>query len=360
MQRLPINRRASLMLAAALALTLSASHAVAAESEPAPALEDDKYQAAFDAAIDKALAYLAGAQLSDGSFPGGMPKNNAVASLATMAFLARGYSPGLEPYGATINRSIDLVLSSQDSFGTLIGPGGGQMYAHNISTLMLSEVSGMVDPERQRKIDAVLPKAIYVILAAQQVKKGGGQQGGWRYGPNSTDSDMSHSGWAMMALRSARNNGTPVPKEAIDDAVKFILNCRYQDGGFGYQPGASSRLALSAAGLLCLELSGKHREEVTLKAGEYVFNHFQQGWNGEHFYYGIYYCAQGMYQLGEKQWEAFAPLLYEKLLRVQQPDGSWPSMPGAASEDGPGPCYRTAMATLALSVTYRQLPIYQR
>jgi hypothetical protein len=234
------------------------------------------------------------------------------------------------------------------------------MYAHNISTLMLSEVSGMVDPERQRRIDEVLPKALWVILAAQNVPKGPGNKGGWRYDPTSSDSDMSHSGWAMMALRSARNSGTAVPKEAIDDAVKYILGCRMPDGGFGYTAGGGSGLARSAAALLCLELSGKHREEVTLKAGEYVLDRFGKGWGGEHFYYGIYYCAQGLYQLGEAQWETFAPRLYETLLRVQQPDGSWGAYPGAASEDGPGACYRTAMAVLALSVSYRQLPIYQR
>ena len=42
-------------------------------------------------------------------------------------------------------------------------------------------------------------------------------QGGWRYTPNATDSDLSHSGWAFMALRSARNSGAPVPRESFGD-----------------------------------------------------------------------------------------------------------------------------------------------
>jgi len=322
--------------------------------------EDNKYEKAIDTAVESGLEYLAKNQMADGSFPG-MPKCNAVTSLAIMAFLAHGYSPGLEPYGDTINRGIDSVLNSQQPDGTLIGPGGGQMYSHNISTLMLSEVSGMVDPERQKRIDEVLPKALQVILAAQKVNKDDNNKGGWRYNPNSNDSDMSHSGWATMALRSARNNGTPVPKEAIDDAVKYIKKCGAQDGSFGYQGGGGGGLARSGAALLCLELSGNHRTEDNLKTGLYIANRFkQQNWGGEWFYYGMYYCAQGMFQLGDKEWQEFAPQLYETILKQQTPDGSWQNMGGASDENGPGPCYRTSMAILALSVTYRQLPIYQR
>ena len=65
-----------------------------------------------------------------------------------------------------------------------------------------------------------------------------------------------------------------------------------------------------------------------------------------------------MFQLGEEKWQTFAPLLYELVLSKQAADGSWAATGGP--EDGVGPCYRTAMAVLALSVSYQQLPIYQR
>jgi hypothetical protein len=95
----------------------------------------------------------------------------------------------------------------------------GRMYSHNIATLMLSEVSGMVDPERQARIDVVLPRALRIILAAQDVPKGESHAGGWRYKPTSGDSDISLAGWALASLRSSRNNGAPVPKESIEKAV---------------------------------------------------------------------------------------------------------------------------------------------
>ena len=324
-----------------------------------PQTEDEKYRRAIDAAVDAGLEYLARVQLPDGSFPG-MPMCNAVAALSVMAFLAKGHTPGHPPYGDNINRAIDFVLSTQQPDGTLIGPGGGQMYSHNIACLMLSEVSGMVDAARQERIRTVLSRALQVTLAAQKVQKPEAHRGGWRYAPNSGDSDLSHSGWAMMALRSARNAGMPVPREAVDDAVAFIKRCACPDGGFAYQPGGGSGLARAGVGLLCLELSGEHRSEMAARTAAYILQRIRQGWGGEIFYYGSYYCAQGMFQYGGREWEECAPLIYDTLLKLQAPDGSWNPMPGSPHEDGPGPAYRTAVAILALGVTYQQLPIYQR
>lgn len=315
--------------------------------------QDEKYQKSFDAAVDGALAYLAKQQLPNGSFPG--PQNPGASALCVMAFLARGYNPGLAPYGEVINRGVDYVLLSLNGEGYA----GPSMYHHCMCTLMLSEVSGMVDPERQKRVDLGLAKAVRVILAAQKVQKDAASQGGWRYNPGSNDSDLSLSGWAVMALRSARNNGAPVPKEAIDDAVKYILRCRMPDGGFGYQPNSGSGIGRTGVGLMCLELCGHHRDEITLKAGDYLMSNFPNNYDKDTtFYYALYYCSQGMFQLGEEHWEKFAPVLYDVLLKLQQTDGSWPAR--GQHEAGAGPCYSTAMAVLALSVSYRQLPIYQR
>lgn len=346
--------RAGLFLAAFVAVGLPAESRGAATAG-----EDVKYQRAFDDAVDKGLAFLARSQATDGSFGSRTP---AITALAVMAFLARGNTPGLPPYGDVINRGIDYILSQQSPRGDLM-TGGGQMYSHNISTLMLAEVSGMVDPERQARIDAVLPQALRVILAAQDVQKAEQFAGGWRYEPTSKDADISHSGWALMALRAARNNGTPVPKEAIDKAIKFILRCNVETGGFAYQPGGNPNLARSGIGILCLELAGRHRDKVTLKAGRYIADNFKEKSTRERFlsltdhaYYSLYYAAHGMYQLGGNEWETFAPVLYDTVLKMQLPDGSWP---GAAGNEKL-PQYTTSMAILALSVSYCQLPIYQR
>jgi hypothetical protein len=310
--------------------------------------EDERFRKSFDEAIDRGLASLRQKQQPNGSW-----ENHAgVTSLGVMAFLAKGYSPGLQPYGDTVNRGIDYILGLPNKNG-YINQGGGGMYTHCMAALMLSEVSGMVDPERQERIDKLLPKALELILTAQRVNKGAKMQGGWRYEPTANDSDISLSGWAFMALLAAKNSAAPVPREAIDKGLEFLVRCANADGGFGYTPGSGSGAARTGVGLLCLELSGKHRSPETLKAGQFLL---KRGWVDSHFYYGAYYAAQGMFQLGGEEWEEFAPKLYEAILAKQEADGSW----GGGGEGNAGPCYRTSMAILALSVSYRQLPIYQR
>ncbi|MDA0578740.1 MAG: terpene cyclase/mutase family protein [Verrucomicrobia bacterium] len=341
------NRR---MATAAALVWLAAAAILPAQT----VTEDDKYQRAFDEAVDRGLAFLARGQAVTGAIGNQAP---ATTSLAIMAFLARGYTPGLPPYGDVLDRAIDSVLTAQSpEWGNITG----NMYHHNISTLMLSEVSGMTDPERQRRIGEALAKAVRVTLASQAVQKDERHAGGWRYDPKAGDSDLSHSGWGMMALRSARNNGAPVPKEAVDRAARYILRCRSNEAekGFGYQAGEGTRLTCTGIGLLCLELAGYHRDEITLKAGQHLLTAFEPGKNpdfGEFRYYGYYYCANGMFQLGGEQWEQFAPRIYDAILTRQKPDGAWQ---GDGQEGDPG--YATAMAVLALSVSYRQLPIYQR
>jgi hypothetical protein len=361
------TRRLWLMwfLVAAVAMALMPASPVSADTA-SKVLE--KYQQDADKAIDKALAYLAAQQRTNGCWSNSQddlqPKNGtAAASLCVMAFLAKGHTPGVGPYGDVINRGIDFILSTQKDNGLLTtgNDANGPMYCHCISTLMLSEVSGMVDPARQKKIDAALSKAVKAILTAQQKPKGYNDIGGWRYQVDSRDSDISCTGWAVMALRSVRNNGASVPKEVIDRAVAYILRCNNRnDGGFAYQPGGDSGWGRTGTAVLCLELLGHHRERPALLGGEWILGDIrkhQRYGQGEYFAYAMYYCSQATFQLGDDYWEKFGQHMYELLLPVQRGDGSWP--PGGGNE-GENNYYPTAMAVLALSVPYRQLPIYQR
>ena len=358
---------------AAVALALAPGRSARAD-EAVAALA--KYNKPVEQAVDKALAYLAKRQHKEGYWPSGWGKNTGISSLAVMAFLAKGYTPGTGPYGAVMNKGIDFVLRCQKPNGLLAGGSshGPFGYSHAISTLMLSEVSGMVERKRQEQIDKALPHAIRLILSAQKIKKHPRHKGGWRYQATSKDADISCTGWALMSLRSARNNGTPIPKQAIDDAVKFVLGCRDASArdkpkagkkqsssgvGFCYQPGSRQPgLARTGTAVLSLELCGKHRCKEALQGGDWILAHPAKQYGANFFYYGLYYCSQGMFQLGGKHWERFAPHMYEMMLKFQRKDGSWPQ--GASNESKAGTCYATAMGVLAVTVSYRQLPIYQR
>ncbi len=272
-----------------------------------------------------------------------------------MAFLAKGHTPGNGPYGDNVNRAIEYVLSLQTPSGLINGH--GPMYTHGISTLMLSEVSGMVNPQLQARIDEALPRALRLILDAQAVSKSAASQGGWRYQPTSRDSDLSCTGWQLMALRSARNAGAAVPRESIDYAVAYVVRSFFRNGSFGYTPGRGGAFTSTGTGLLCLELCGLHGDPMTTQAGDWIVAHLPNFRSGI-FYYGLYYCSQGMFQLGGDHWHRWAVHMYEMMLPRQAADGSFPA--GSGHESTAGICYSTSMSVLALSVSYRQLPIYQR
>jgi hypothetical protein len=323
---------------------------------PALALDPvfTKYQERVEPAVENGLAFLAQAQNADGSFPGQYGKTSGVAALVGMAFLSKGHLPMGGRYAQTLNTCADYVLDNQQENGLLSPRGGGNdaMYSHNIATLFLSELSGMVDPQRQQRIDSALASALRLILDAQAIPKSVRHRGGWRYKPDSTDSDLSASGWALMALRSARLNGAPVPDASIADAVTYIKGCfNPKNGGFGYQD-ANPKDTLTGCGLLCLELTGHHGEPELLLAGDDILRNTESLGSKQHQYYANYYNAQATFQLGGKYWETYATWMYDHYLPLQDASGSWDSRDGIA--------YTTAMVILSHTVPYRQLPIYQR
>jgi len=323
----------------------------------APAQTDGNAEldARVDRSIERGLEYLASRQRANGAYTGGHGESAAIAALAGMAFLAKGYLPGEGQYGENINRALDHVLSCADNSGYFGAKENGQMYAHSIATLFLSEVSGMVDATRQAKIDAALAKAVKIILDAQAVKKSENYQGGWRYTPHSSDSDMSCSGWALMALRSCRLNGGAVPPKAISDAVAYVKRHHNKDtGSFGYQDPNGNAPTLTGAGMLCLELCGQHNDPATLRAAGYLMKNFRELPHNARCFYGLYYSAQGLFQLGGDSWKTFSTWMYETFIPLQKGDGSWDK-----GEEGSS-AYQTAMCILAFTVPYRQLPIYQR
>ncbi len=166
---------------------------------------------------------------------------------------------------------------------------------------------------------------------------------------------MSCSGWALMSLRSARLNGAAVPIEAINSAVEYVK--RHHDknqGSFGYQNGTTFAITLTGAGILCLELCGRHNDPDSLRAARFLSQRYKQLLREQRTAYGMYYTAQGIFQIGGQHWRDFSRWMYDTWLPRQQPDGSW--VPG---EDNSIP-YKTTMVILAFTVPYRQLPIYQR
>jgi hypothetical protein len=339
----------------------------------------DPRREAVDDAIDRGLEYLARTQTANGSWTMGggpmggmMPRGGAegdvaVTSLAVMAFMSAGHVPGEGRYGDVVERGIRWVLEKQTRDRRLAPAFGFEMYHHGIATLMLAEAVGMTTGELAEQLRDGLEKAVKVILVGQRVGRGGfgNFDGGWRYQAvvpgGAGDADLSVTGWQLMALRAAKNVGCDVPADHINRAVAYVKRSYDgRTGGFQYQPGGQVTLPCTGVGVLCLELSGKeyHLCDEALSGGALLLRNPLRP-NDMYFYYGVYYTAQALFQLGGHYWEKYRPVLHDQLLRQASPngEGAWG---GRGSDAGHGPGYCTAMAVLSLTVEYRFLPIYQR
>ena len=313
-----------------------------------------------DASITRALAYLAGQQRPSGAWPvGRLGESTATTSLAIMAFMSAGHVPGEGPFGKQLEVGIRWVIDHQQANDMLVHRRShGPMYSHGISTLMLAEVAGMVDRSTAADCRKAIERAVRLILKSQDVPKPGHHAGGWRYQPASTDSDLSVTGWQLLALRAARNIGCDVPVEHIDRAVAYVKRCAVRGNrGFAYQPGGAPTPTRTGTGILALEICGAHRTAEALGGAEYLIARPLK-FRDHYFFYGVYYCSIGMFKIGGKYWDETKRHLVAVLLSNQNDDGSWLARHG--SERTHGRVYSTSMAVLALAVEYRYLPIYQR
>lgn len=345
--------RVSLMLA------LAVCHSRADTSTPALAA----YRPQVSNAVERGVEALARRQGPDGAFTrDGWGDHTAIVGLAGLAFLGAGYTPSHPRYGSNVSHAVDFILAHQQPDGLLFHGdsvhGWAYMYSHAIGTIFLTQCSGMLDVERQARVDNVLARAVALLLSAQTRPKSPDNQGGWRYTPASNDSDLSHTAWCLMALRAARINGAQVPRQNVDLAVAYV---RGQFAGTGFRYSSHYRkqptVCMSAVAVLALSLAGFHNDPTLAKAGHRILPAVDANgriaWEGGPSFpgreeYTLYHVTGAMYQLGGSFWEQYAPRMYARVLGSQGPDGSW------------GGIYTTAIHLLCLEVTYRQLPIHQR
>ena len=349
-------RRIVRPLVALLAVALVASPALGQEAGPVGrAAQDDPLRGteitpAQQAAVEKALAYLAARQQADGNFGGGGGgAGSAVTSLSAIAMMSAGNLPGRGKYGDNVSRAVDAVIAGAQPNGLLSdGNSGGTMYAHGFAALFLGEVYGMTGDERVKE---PLTRAIRLIQKVQN------PEGGWRYTPAPLDADISVTICQVMALRAARDAGIKVEKEVIDKAVAYVKSLQNDDGGFNYMAssGNNSLFPRSAAGVATLYYAGESGGKA-IDAGLTYIERFRPNRNGGadgaggHYFYGHYYAAQAMFLAGGEHWAAWYPAVRDELIARQGPDGSWT---GEVSSE-----YCTAMALIVLQMPNRYLPVF--
>ena len=306
-----------------------------------------------DRSIQAGLAWLSKQQNSDGSYGTGTYRGNiAVTSLAGLAFMASGSSPGRGPFGAQIDKALLYVMENTSPAGFIAVAATtthGPMYSHGFGTLFLAEAYGMTHrPEIREK----LQKAVRLIIDTQNF------EGGWRYQPVRRDADLSVTICQINALRAARNAGIFVPKETVDNCIDYVKHSQNPDGGFRYMLlGGASSFPRSAAGVVALYSAAVY-DAKEIEAGvtylKQFMNEIKLGSRYSHYFYGHYYAAQAMWIRGGDDWGTWYPAIRDELVKRQAvaSGGYWSDT--ICNE------YGTAMALIILQMPNSYLPIFQR
>ncbi len=290
-------------------------------------------------------------------------------SLALLCFLGSGITHRKGRYAGSVRAGLDWLLAQQTGAGFFHGgnPKACAMYNHAIACLALAEAYGMTRDPRLKK---PLQRGLSFLVSAQQ------RGGGWDYVPEPTGrGDVSVTGWAVMALKSARIAGLRVRASCWHKARRFIVKMtgsdgrvEYEDKGYGrrgrwhrYGPGMAS------VGLLCHLYFGEASDAIAVRriAG-FLRDHppALRALKGEqlHTRYYWYYATLAFFQLGGEWWLWWNESFRDFLVNLQRRDGcaavSWDPVDGWLAGYG-GRLYSTTLSLLSLEVYYRYLPIYE-
>ena len=316
-------------------------------------------------AVLRALRWLKKSQQPDGSWKS---QKIAMTGLALLTYLAHGEIPDTArspEFGSTVQRALELLLSSQRAGGHFSGADGNE-YAHPIAAYALCEAYGMtLNPN----VKSAAEKALAPIIRGQH------PTGGWTYrmapgvdpATGTYRDDTSYMGWCVQALTAAHL--TRLKVEGLDKALKLaargLKGNAHPSGGFGYTgPGQGG---LTSVGALCLQMLGAAQDKEVRKAVELI-DRWQPTLSekspvGNSPQYYCYYATQSRFHSGGKRWESWnreMKALYVRSQLVEKGamtdekgnpvDTGWWSN-GDAHTDRP--VMDTCLAALQLMVYYR-------
>lgn len=299
-------------------------------------------------------------------------------SLALLAFLGTGHTHTFGDHQDTVARGLRWLKGVQKPTGNFFDSieygRSPTYYAHSQATIAMCEAYAMTGDENLRESAAA--GVAFLVKSQQPIN------GGWKYVPQDekTVGDLSVTGWALMALHTARVAGLDVPPATFDLSARFLDSVQAQNGArYKYEPSnPPSRVsaALTAEGLLCRQFLGWPREFPTLQQGVGFITQekFKPQWTaGRRNVYEWYYVGHVMHNVGGQQWKDWYQSVQEAIVPNQtrlgankgtnDVRGSWhPTEPtGSPHEyaDKAGRLYITAMCILILEMPYRHLPVYE-
>ena len=324
-----------------------------------------------EAAVDRALKWLAEHQLPDGgwdfdlrkcpgceakcSFSGVLPDRSAATALGLLPFMGRGYTHHDGPYKKQVEGGIRFLLNKWAEGKNLAVPSGGNLYTQGLVGIVLSECYAM---SRDDELSAPAQVVLNYIMQAQDPVGGG-----WRYTPKQPG-DISSLGWQIMALKSGNMAALQINPLTIKKASQFLDSVQADSEGATYNydlvEDPTVNPTRSAIGLLCRMYLGWKKDHPGLQRG--ALELAKLGPTADLYF--DYYATQVLHHMEGETWIAWNNQMKALLLETQSSQGhevgSWYDGVSAGGQGAPngGRLYCTAMATLILEVYYRHLPIY--
>lgn len=297
--------------------------------------------------------------------------------LAVLAFLGAGNTHRTGTYKEQVRNALKYMKENQSPDGCF-GPQAKDthyMYNHAIAALAMVEayeVSG-----KSPLLKASAQAGIDYLINAQNPGLA------WRYQAQSGDNDSSVSGWAVMALKSAKVAGLNVPSESFEGARNWfdsVTDDSYYRAGYMKRGDSGSRLvglegkfapseAMTAVAMTSRVFMGEEpTKSQYIKGGAQLLSQNLPEWeDGEgkaeskiDFYYW-YYGTMAMFQVGGESWKAWNGKMKKALVDSQKTkgceDGSWEPIDAWSSEAGR--VYATAINILSLEIYYRYEKVFK-
>ncbi|MCA9291185.1 MAG: hypothetical protein KDA25_08650, partial [Phycisphaerales bacterium] len=317
-----------------------------------------------EAAVAAALAWLAKQQQPDGHWDSFEHRSDcpdceatadvdiALTGLSLLCFLAADHTHVKDgPYREVVQRGIDWLLGRQRRDGSFLGR--ESMYSHGIASIAMAEAYGMTGDVRLR---APTETATRFILDARHP-----EHGGWRYAPRQ-DGDTSVLGWQIMALRSARQAGVPIPDDVDTTTRRWLdtVSRPSRPGRYAYRPGEPPTPTMTAEAMFVRQLLGDPRDASGMDAATEHILGAMPNWERDSNSYYWYYATLALYQHQGDAWAQWNAAMKDTLLghQVQRGPNAGSFPPAGQWARVGGRIYQTAICTLTLEVYYRYLPRY--
>lgn len=293
-------------------------------------------------------------------------------ALALLAMLGDGNTTTEGQHAKSVAKGVAFLKSIQKANGDYHDHEelGRQtaFYAHSQATIAMCEAYALTG---DASLKSSCERAVKYLLNSQHPK-----DGGWRYQPQSGESmgDLSVTGWALMALHSARIAKINVPFDNFERATLFLESVSEQNGArYKYQPNDPLEKispAMTAEGLLCRQWLGWPKDHPSQSdALKYLLSEENKpSWApGRRNVYAWYYTAQVLHNVGGPEWQAWYQHTSDLILKGQasgggEVGGSWhPAKPPGSNEEyavKAGRLYLTALCLLVLETPIRHAAIY--